>query len=272
MKFVENSTEYEKLTQKIYEDILSHEGVDNIDVRHDAKIDGISGVKHQIDVYWKYKYAGMSHKVLIECKHYNENVSLLHARNMKGLLADIPNSSGILITTKGYQSGVKKYSDFYGIGLKILRKPREADWDGGIQIVNIDMHFIRNNYLDIKPAFDLNDSETENVAKDSSGQFSVPVDGITILDSEKEAIPLNLWLDREVKGNGSYGVEQLETIVPQSSYLVTAEGHKLKLKQVEVRFSVSSTKQTLTMDFMSFTDAVLEDSSTGSVEHMLKNA
>lgn len=269
MKFIEDSTEYEKLTKKIYEDILAHDGVQNIDVQHDVSIKGVSGVEHQIDVYWEYKYAGTTHKVIIECKNYKYNVSLIHARNMKALLDDIPNSSGILVTTKGYQSGVIKYATSYGIGLKLLRLPREEDWDGCIQIINIDMHFIRNHYFDIKPIFDLNDAGTKKAAHETKGEFSLPVDGISISDDGIESIPLNAWLDKNVKGVDSYGVENIEVICPESSFLVSPDGYMLKLKQIEVLFIVSSNKQTLTMDHMSFVDAVLEDSATGSVEHML---
>ena len=269
MKFVEGSAEYEKLTKKIYEDILAHDEVQNIDVQHDVSIKGVSGIEHQIDVYWEYKYAGTTHKVLIECKNYKHNVSLIHARNMKGLLDDIPNSSGILVTTKGYQSGVIKYAGSYGIGLKLLRPPKEQDWDGGVQIINIDMLFIQNHYFDIKPTFDLNDSGTKKVADETKGEFSLPVDGISISDDGVQFIPLNTWLDKNVKGDDSYGVESTEIIYPESSFLVAPDGYMLKLKQVEVKFLVSSTKQTLTMDHMTFVDAVLEDSTTGRVEHML---
>ncbi len=71
MKVSETSTDYEKLARKIYEDILMVEGVDNINVQHNVKIKGKSGVEHQIDVFWEYKYAGVTHKVLIECKNYS---------------------------------------------------------------------------------------------------------------------------------------------------------------------------------------------------------
>ena len=269
MKFIKDPTEYEKLTRKIYEDILAHDGVQNIDVQHNVSLKGVSGVEHQIDVYWEYKYAGIAHKVIIECKNYKHNVSLIHARNMKALLDDIPNSSSIIVTTKGYQSGVIKYADSYGIGLKLLRLPREEDWDGCIQIVNIDMHFIRNHYFDIKPIFDLSDAGTKKVADETKGEFSLPVDGISISDGGINPIPLNAWLDRNVKGFDSYGIESTETIYPESSFLVSPDGDMLKLKKVEVLFMVSSDKQTLTIDHMSFVDAVLEDSATGNVEYML---
>ena len=69
MKVSETSEDYEKLVKKIYEDILALEGVENIEVKHNEKVNGKSGVEHQIDVFWEYRYADVTHKVLIECKH-----------------------------------------------------------------------------------------------------------------------------------------------------------------------------------------------------------
>jgi len=35
-------------------------------VRHDVRLKGRSGQEYQIDVYWEYKIAGVTHKVAIE--------------------------------------------------------------------------------------------------------------------------------------------------------------------------------------------------------------
>ena len=48
--------EYEKFTQEIYNEILKNLYVNNIDVKHNMKLTGKSGQKHQIDVYWEYQY------------------------------------------------------------------------------------------------------------------------------------------------------------------------------------------------------------------------
>ena len=50
-----DNIEYEKLTQEIYNEILKNLYVKNIEVRHDEKLTGKSGQKHQIDVYWEYQ-------------------------------------------------------------------------------------------------------------------------------------------------------------------------------------------------------------------------
>ena len=45
-----DNIEYEKFTQEIYNEILKNLYVKNIDVKHNVKLTGKSGQKHQIDV------------------------------------------------------------------------------------------------------------------------------------------------------------------------------------------------------------------------------
>ena len=57
-----DNIEYEKFAQEIYNEILKNLYVKNIEVMHNVKLIGKSGQKHQIDVYWEYKIAGVQYK------------------------------------------------------------------------------------------------------------------------------------------------------------------------------------------------------------------
>src|SRR3546814_873915 len=94
---VANSTEYEKVAQQVYQAILCTDEVETIEVKHNVQITGRSGVKHQIDVYWRYLEDGRERQILVECKYYTSKIDLIHARNLLGLLTDIPNSQGVLL-------------------------------------------------------------------------------------------------------------------------------------------------------------------------------
>lgn len=269
MKVSENSTDYEKLAKKIYEEILALQGVDNIDVRHNVKIKGKSGVEHQIDVFWEYKYAGIVHRVLIECKHYSHAVSLLHVRNLHGLITDIPNSTGIIVTTIGFQAGAKEYANFYEMGLKLIRKPLGEDWDGCIQIINIQMQFNRNHYLDFKVDFDGKDQATMDLARQDPSVMSINSADIIVRDEGHEPCAFNLWLDRHVPSDADgFGVECEVTLLPEKSYLVTADGRELKLGRLVIKYMSTYFEQDLEIDAMNLVEAVLQDFSSGEVEHM----
>ncbi len=131
--------EYELLTQAIYRDILAREGVSTANVQHNVSIAGRSRVEHQVDVYWEFKQAGITHRVLIECKNYASNLTLEKARNFFAVVHDIGNCVGIMVTRTGYQSGAAAFCKHYGLALKLLREPTEKDWEGRIKEIHINM-------------------------------------------------------------------------------------------------------------------------------------
>jgi hypothetical protein len=135
-----NATEYELLTKSVYEAILKTEGVTNIEVLHDQKVSGRFGGKHQIDVLWRFQQAGIEHTILVECKNFSSNLEIGHVRDFHGVLEDIGNARGIMVTRVGYQKGAAEYAKHYGIGLKILRRPTESDWKGRLRNININIH------------------------------------------------------------------------------------------------------------------------------------
>lgn len=121
------NTEYEKFAQEIYQELLNSESINKIDVLHNIKLTGKSGQQHQIDVYWEYEIHGVVHKVVIECKNYNREISIGRVRDFFGVLFDLTDVSGIMVTKVGYQKGAKKYADHYNINLRELRTPHEKD-------------------------------------------------------------------------------------------------------------------------------------------------
>ncbi|MGP4073235.1 restriction endonuclease [Piscibacillus sp. B03] len=86
-----------------------------------------------------FKQAGIEHTVLIECKNYTTNLTLEKVRNFFGVLHDIGNAQGIIVTKTGYQSGAAEFAKFYGISLKVLRRPNDEDWEGRIKDIHINI-------------------------------------------------------------------------------------------------------------------------------------
>ena len=117
------NTEYELFTQDIYQRLLKAEGFDSTKVQHNVKLKGRSGQDHQIDVYWEYTIGGVTQKVAIECKNYNRPIPIRNVRDFSGVLNDMNNVAGIMVTRMGYQKGAKEYASHYGIKLMELRPP-----------------------------------------------------------------------------------------------------------------------------------------------------
>lgn len=99
------NTEYELLTKEIFETLLEDDGV-TINVQHNVEVQG-KAFKHQIDVYWEYQIAGITNKVAIECENYNSNVSVAKVRDFYGVLSDIGNINGIMVSKSGFQKEQK---------------------------------------------------------------------------------------------------------------------------------------------------------------------
>lgn len=122
-----NGTEFEIFVKAIYEEILAYDGYDTVNVEHDVKVFGKSGQPHQMDVYWEFRIAGITHRVAVECKEYTNTISVGKVRDFYGALEDIGNIHGIFVTTQGYQSGAIKYAEHKNISLKVISKPAQED-------------------------------------------------------------------------------------------------------------------------------------------------
>lgn len=120
------NTEFELFTRHIYQKLVNNDVIKPTLVQHNVKLKGKSGCEHQIDVYWEYEIAGNKHRVAIECKNYNSLVPIGKVRDFKGVLDDLNNVNGIMVSSKGFQAGAKKYAKEHGISLKELRTP---NWD-----------------------------------------------------------------------------------------------------------------------------------------------
>lgn len=117
------NTEYERFTLEVFRQLSCYHHYNIKNVQHNVKLEGRSGCKHQIDVYWEYENNGVVHRVAIECKNYNNAVSKGKVCAFQGVLSDLDNIEGIMVTRKCYQSGARKYAKQYGILLKELREP-----------------------------------------------------------------------------------------------------------------------------------------------------
>ena len=78
-------------------------------------------------MYWEYQYDNTTFKIVIECKNYNHTVSIGKVRDFFGVLYDLGDVKGIMVTRKGYQEGAKKFGEHYRIDLMELREPEEGE-------------------------------------------------------------------------------------------------------------------------------------------------
>ncbi|WP_256338062.1 MULTISPECIES: hypothetical protein [unclassified Paenibacillus] len=76
-------------------------------------------------------------------------------RDFFGVLHDLGNNTkGIFVTKVGYQSGAKKFGDYYGISLKEMRPPNHEDWNGRIRNIEGVFSMIKADNIRCEIEFD----------------------------------------------------------------------------------------------------------------------
>ncbi|MEH2363873.1 restriction endonuclease [Nostoc sp.] len=134
-----NSTEYELFVRDIQQILLKAQALETIRVDHNIKLKGVSDQEHQIDIYWEYRIAGVTHRVALECKLHKTRIDLSVVRDFWGVLDDVSGLRGVIISPVGFTSGAKKYATSKGIGLKVVREAKDTDYKERLKAIHINV-------------------------------------------------------------------------------------------------------------------------------------
>lgn len=266
--------EYEKFTQEIYQELVNADVLKTTDVQHNIKLKGRSGQEHQIDVYWEYEIAGTKQKVAIECKNYNKTVGIGKVRDFYGVLYDLNNVAGIMVTKIGYQKGAKEYASEYGISLKELRAPNPGEAIIGEVEMNFDISVRRCLFL-----VNADYAETD---KFSVTKYETFLDWMSLNNESSWAssthVPLELVERNIVNSNGVTIVtlEKIEEELPKDSdsdivfkyedaYVNTRWG-KIKINEIKYEYEYKNEKKIIAIDAQDFVKAILKDALNGEIK------
>lgn len=269
-------TEYEKFTQKIYQELNNAKGI-TIKVEHNKRIAGKSGQKHQIDVYWEYKINGVEHKVIIECKNYNSEVSIGKVRDFFGVLYDLTNVSGIMVTKVGYQKGAMKFAASYGINLKVLRSPDKAD-DCIVGRIEINFGISCTSQL-----FSLNDDWARehgiNWQSYRSRMSSLSGRGN---DWGDDYLPLETTKDANIIDEKGRVIETLDNLVDrlsqeidcsqnfENAYVYTSNWGKVKIKSFKLVSRETNEMKVIGIEARNMVEAILKDALSDRIMFFMK--
>ncbi|HML66110.1 MAG TPA: restriction endonuclease [Dysgonomonas sp.] len=267
------NTEYEKLAREIYQGLINAEGIHTIDVKHNVKLTGKSGQEHQVDVYWEYEIAGVKLKVIIECKNYNTTVPIGKVRDFFGLLADLTNVSGIMVTKIGYQAGAKAYANYYGIELKELRTPDKEESiigelelsiginrrsrlflidDQWARLKNINLELLSSRLREILP-------QGDELVKDGYLPLEITRD-TSILDKEGQEITT---LDEL----GAKQPEKNEHIFDfEDAYINTLHWGQVKIRAVKYIRNQTQERKVFAIDARNIIKVILKDVLSGQIK------
>ena len=266
--------EYEKFTQEIYQELVNADVLKTTKVQHNVKLNGRSGQEHQIDVYWEYEIAGTKHRVAIECKNYKKNVAIGKVRDFYGVLCDLNNVSGIMVTKVGFQKGSKEYASEYGISLKELRTPNPGEAIIGEVEMNFDISVRRCLFL-----VDADYAETDKFSVTKYKHF---LDWMSLNNESSwinaTHIPLEL-IDRNIiNSNGTTitTLEKIEEELPKDSdsdivfkyedAYVNTRWRKIKINEIKYEYEYKNEKKIIAIDAQDFVKAILKDALNGEIK------
>ena len=148
------SVAYEKFVQAIMQALLRAQGLETVTVQHNVVLGGGVSRDHQVDVYWEYRLGGVTHRVILNCKRYGRAVEGGDVYELSGVLRDYPDARGVIATTVGFQQGAIDHARKYGIGLKVIRPPTDADFGDSIRTVTVTGHMTIPEFRDVRIVFD----------------------------------------------------------------------------------------------------------------------
>ena len=102
--------ELEKHVQQIYSFILNMKD-EGIVVGQDVQIVDKFGRSHQVDVYYQFEKAGITHKVAIECKDHGRSIDNGQVAKFYGKLANAGNIQKVMVSRLGYQKLAKEIAE-----------------------------------------------------------------------------------------------------------------------------------------------------------------
>ena len=272
--YMNPNIEYEKFTQEIYQELVNADVLKTTDVQHNVKLKGRSGQEHQIDVYWEYEIAGTKQKVAIECKNYNKTVAIGKVRDFYGVLCDLNNVAGIMVTKVGYQKGAKEYASEYGISLKELRTPNPGEAIIGEVEMNFDISVRRCLFL-----VDADYAETDKFSVTKYKHF---LDWMSLNNESSwinaTEITLELINRNIINSNGTTitTLEKIEEELPKDSdsdivfkyedaYVNTRWG-KIKINEIKYEYEYKNEKKIIAIDAQDFVKAILKDALNGEIK------
>lgn len=263
--------QYELLAKEIYETLHNAEGIKTINIQHNVKVPGKSGCEHQIDVYWEFEMVGETHRIAVECKNYTKEVSIGKIRDFFGVVHDLGNNTkGIFVTKVGYQSGAKKFGEYYGISLKEMRFPENKDWEGLIKDFVISGTLLFKKITYEEPNYDAHwILENTRYTKEDAISLGGMADQVTIYDGDDNPIKTYYDLQNELPTLEA-GENQEHIYEFENAYVYDINKIKVKIKSIKFRYNVISYEVVSKIEGEQVAKAILKDVKTEKIQFFNK--
>lgn len=274
------NTEFERFTQRVYQKLVNNDVLKHTTVEHNKKLKGKSGCEHQIDVYWEYEIAGNMHRVAIECKNYDSLVPVGKVRDFQGVLSDLNNVNGIMVSKKGFQEGAKKFAAEYGISLKELRQPGGNDIIGYIKTIFsfdtrktlylFDDEWVKEHGFDLDTLRRLYANRQFGIAENLkiTTHFPIETKDSFIRDANRNKVSSIEELEQQLPENPEPGTEVVFTF--EDGWIESRYWGPVKIREVKFVFETTVQEKTINLAADGFVEAILKDALGGKTNYVPK--
>lgn len=128
---------YEEAVRDIYNELGKASRVRVVGYGNSCKVQGKSGVEHQIDVLTEHNDGIHTYKTAIECKFWQEKVQKDTVTKLADILEDAKIEKGVIVSKSGFTQDAVTFAKYKNISLVELRKPCNADWIGRVKDITV---------------------------------------------------------------------------------------------------------------------------------------
>ena len=185
--------EYELLTRRLMRLISERSPLATARLEHDVK--GLRGrsTGHQVDVLWEFVAPdGSPRRVLIECKRWKDPLDQGRVFAFKAVVDDLDTpelpTTGVMVTTNGYQSGARDVAGTYGVEILQLREPTAEDRKDRVERIEVAVD-VRVPYI----GPDVEVEATELLIEQPAGPVQVDQLGLLLDDGGSVLLQDFLW-------------------------------------------------------------------------------
>ncbi len=127
--------EYELMVKEMLEKRL-HEQNHRVDIQHQKAFISLSSNRYNIDLSYETTMIVFKYLTIIECKYWDSHVSREKVGYVKTIIHDLKAQKGIVITSRGFQSGAIQFAKGNNIGLLRITNTKKVEmishYDGGM--------------------------------------------------------------------------------------------------------------------------------------------
>jgi hypothetical protein len=120
---------YEQITKYIYENLGKDHGVTVECFGNNCKVEGKSGVRHQVDVLTSFTDGVHFYKTAIECKYWEETINKDIVMKVSEIIEDAKINKGVIVSKKGFTPDAITFASYKNIGLVELREATATESD-----------------------------------------------------------------------------------------------------------------------------------------------